>query len=141
MNFQKHNNIKKNKDYPSILNISINLRLNVALIDIFVLQMSADVNGMFVILQEPPIIWKMDFQFHKIEFFNFSPFLKCQRGINHVRKKRIIKDLILIKLFVFLWSLYWRPTRLKNLYSQINHKLQWYREVTYKNTTQHIHDK
>jgi hypothetical protein len=56
MNFQKHNNIKKNKDYPSILNISINLRLNVALIDIFVLQMSADVNGMFVILQEPPII-------------------------------------------------------------------------------------
>jgi len=38
--------------------------LNVALIDIVVLQMSADVNGMFVILQEPPIIWKMDFQFH-----------------------------------------------------------------------------
>jgi hypothetical protein len=29
----------------------------------------------------------------------------------------------------------------KNLYSQINHTLQWYREVTYKNTTQHIHDK
>ena len=29
----------------------------------------------------------------------------------------------------------------KNLYSQINHTLQWYREATYKNTTQHIHDK
>ena len=28
----------------------------------------------------------------------------------------------------------------KNL-SQINHTLQWYREATYKNTTQHIHDK
>ena len=27
------------------------------------------------------------------------------------------------------------------LYSQINHTLQWYREVTYKKTTQHIHDK
>ena len=32
-------------------------------------------------------------------------------------------------------------TKTKNLYSQINHTLQWYREVTYKNTTQHIHDK
>jgi hypothetical protein len=31
--------------------------------------------------------------------------------------------------------------KLCNLYSQINHTLQWYREVTYKNTTQHIHDK
>jgi len=29
----------------------------------------------------------------------------------------------------------------KNPYSQINHTLQWYREVTYKNTTQQIHDK
>jgi hypothetical protein len=32
-------------------------------------------------------------------------------------------------------------TKTKNLYSQINHTLQWYREATYKNTTQHIHDK
>ena len=32
-------------------------------------------------------------------------------------------------------------SKTKNLYSQINHTLQWYREVTYKNTTQHIHDK
>jgi hypothetical protein len=32
-------------------------------------------------------------------------------------------------------------TKNKNLYSQINYTLQWYREVTYKNTTQHIHDK
>ena len=32
-------------------------------------------------------------------------------------------------------------TKTKNLYSLINHTLQWYREVTYKNTTQHIHDK
>jgi hypothetical protein len=31
-------------------------------------------------------------------------------------------------------------TKNKNLYSQINYTLQWYREVTYKNTTQHIHD-
>ena len=34
-----------------------------------------------------------------------------------------------------------RLTKTKNLYSQINHTLQWYREVTYKNTAQHIHDK
>ena len=32
-------------------------------------------------------------------------------------------------------------TKTKNLYSQINHTLQWYREITYKNTTQHTHDK
>ena len=32
-------------------------------------------------------------------------------------------------------------TKTKNLYSQINHTLQWHREATYKNTTQHIHDK
>ena len=32
-------------------------------------------------------------------------------------------------------------SKTKNLYSQINHTLQWYREATYKNTTQHIHDK
>ena len=35
-------------------------------------------------------------------------------------------------------SVFLRP---KTLYSQINHTLQWYREVTYKYTTQHIHDK
>jgi hypothetical protein len=34
-----------------------------------------------------------------------------------------------------------RKTKTNNLYSQINHALQWNREVTYKNTTQHIHDK
>ena len=43
--------------------------------------------------------------------------------------------------FVAVVSFHWRLTKTKNLYSQINHALQWYREVTYKNTTQHIHDK
>ena len=55
MNVQKHNNIKKIRTIRvdisfDILNISINLRLNVALIDIVVLQMSSGINGMFVIL-------------------------------------------------------------------------------------------
>jgi hypothetical protein len=30
-------------------------------------------------------------------------------------------------------------TKTKNLYSQINHTLQWYRGVTYTNTTQHVY--
>ena len=36
---------------------------------------------------------------------------------------------------------YCKETRQESLFSQINHTLRWHREVTHKNTTQHIHDK
>ncbi|CAB9544686.1 hypothetical protein BROOK1789C_1879, partial [Bathymodiolus brooksi thiotrophic gill symbiont] len=45
------------------------------------------------------------------------------------------------RILIGFTSRYVIKTKTKNLYSQINHTLQWYREVTYKNTTQHIHDK